>query len=143
MARINTGRVIQGGLLAGVVLNAVCIVNNTLIAGPRLRAEQLTGHFLAEPRLPFFPAWLITMFLAGIALVWLYAAVRPRLGPGPGTALTVGLVGGLLMGVPDNLAQAAWGLSGYYLPTMWMLEHVLGCVLGTLVGAWWYKEAEA
>ena len=142
MARINTGRVIQGGLLAGVVLNVVCIVNNTLIVGPRLKAEQLAGHFLAEPRIPFAPVWMLLMFLVGIALVWLYAAVRPRLGPGAGTALTVGLVAGALMGVPDNLAQAAWGLSGKFLPTLWMLEHVLGSALGTLVGAWWYREAE-
>ena len=140
MASINTGRVIQGGLLAGLVLNIVCILNNSIIVGSRLKAEQLAGHYLAQPRLPFLPVWLITMFLVGIALVWLYAAVRPRLGPGPGTALTVGIVAGALMGIPDNLAQAAWGVSGYFLPTMWMLEHLVGCALGTVAGAWLYKE---
>jgi len=140
VASINTGRVIQGGLLAGLVLNIVCILNNSIIVGSRLKAEQLAGHYLAQPRLPFLPVWLITMFLVGIALVWLYAAVRPRLGPGPGTALTVGIVAGALMGIPDNLAQAAWGVSGYFLPTMWMLEHLVGCALGTVAGAWLYKE---
>jgi len=140
VASINTGRVIQGGLLAGLVLNIVCILNNSIIVGSRLKAEQLAGHYLAQPRLPFLPVWLITMFLMGIALVWLYAAVRPRLGPGPGTALTVGIVAGALMGIPDNLAQAAWGVSGYFLPTMWMLEHLVGCALGTVAGAWLYKE---
>jgi len=140
VARINTGRVIQGGLLAGLVLIVASILNNTLIVGSRLRSEQRAGHFLQQPHVPFLPAWLITMFLAGIALVWLYAAVRPRLGPGPGTALTVGIVAGALMGIPDNLAQAAWGLSGNFLPTMWMLEHLVGCAVGTVVGAWWYKE---
>jgi hypothetical protein len=143
VAKINTGRVIQGGLLAGLVLNVVCIVNQTMIVGQRLMAEQQAGHFLSEPRFPFLPAWVITMFLLGIALVWLYAAVRPRLGPGPKTALTVGIVAGLITGVPDNLAHAAWGLSGYYLPTMWMVERVVGCALGALVGAWRYKEADA
>ena len=87
------------------------------------------------------PSVWAAVCLAGIGLVWLYAAVRPRLGPGPGTALKVGIVVGLFMGVPDNVANAAWGLSGGYLPTMWMIEHVVGCALGTLVGAWFYREA--
>ncbi|TMQ60127.1 MAG: hypothetical protein E6K75_03310 [Candidatus Eisenbacteria bacterium] len=140
MARINTGRVILGGLLAGLVINVVSVLCNFLLVGKKIMQAQQAGHFLAQPRFPFLPAWLILMFLVGIALVWLYAAVRPRLGPGPGTALKVGILVGLLMGVPDNMANAAWGTSGRYLPAMWMLEHLIGCALGTLVGAWLYKE---
>src|SRR5882762_4489114 len=134
------GRVILGGLLAGLVINVVCGVNYGLIIGKRIMEAQQHGHFLQQPRFPFQLAWMLLMFPVGIALVWLYAAVRPRLGPGPGTALKVGLVAGFLMGVPDNLANAAWGLSGRYLPTMWMIEHVVACMLGTLVGAWLYRE---
>ena len=140
MARINTGRVILGGLLAGLVMNVISFLNNSFIIGKKIMDSAARGHYLQEPRFPFLPAWIIVLFLAGIALVWLYAAVRPRLGPGPGTALKVGIVAGLLMGVPDNLANAAWGTSGRYLPTMWMLEHVIACALGTIVGAWPYKE---
>ena len=142
MARVNIGRVTQGGLLAGLVLNVVCILNQTLIVGKKLMEEQQAGHFLSQPRFPFLPAWVILMFLIGIALVWLYAAVRPRLGPGPRTALAIGFLVGVLSGVPDNLAAAAWGLSGRYLPFMWMVERIVGCTLAALVGAWWYKEAE-
>ena len=141
MAKINTGRVIQGGLLAGLVINVISTLNNTVILSSKLMQAQQHGHFLQRPRFAFMPAWVVVMFLVGIGLVWLYAAVRPRLGPGPGTALKVGIVVGLFMGVPDNVANAAWGLSGGYLPTMWMIEHVVGCALGTLVGAWFYREA--
>ena len=137
---INTGRVIQGGLFAGFVINAISFVNNSMIVGSKLMQAQEAGHFLQQPRFAFMPAWLITMFLVGIGLVWLYAAVRPRLGPGPGTALMVGLVVGLIAGIPDNLANAAWGTSGRYLPFMWMLERIVSFGIGTLVGAWWYKE---
>lgn len=142
MAKINTGRVIQGGLLAGLVINVVSFLNNFFIVSKKLMLDQQSGHFLREPRFPFLPVWTIAMFLAGIGLVWIYAAARPRLGPGPGTAIKVGVVVGLLMGVPDNLANAAWGTSGRFLPFMWMLEHVVSCALGTLVGAWWYKESD-
>ena len=139
---MNTGRVIQGGLLAGFVINVISMVNNTLIVGSKIMEGQQAGHFLQQPRFAFMPAWLIVMFLVGIGLVWLYAAARTRLGPGPGTALTVGIVVGLIAGVPDNLGNAAWGLSGRYLPFMWMLERVVSYAIGTLVGAWWYKEAQ-
>ena len=140
MAKINTGRVIQGGLIAGLVINLVSFVNNAVIAGPKLMAAREAGKFLLTPRFPFFPAWMIAMFLLGLELVWLYAAVRPRFGPGPKTALTVGVVVGVLSAVPDNLANAAWGLSGRYLPFMWAVERVVACSLGALVGAWWYRE---
>jgi hypothetical protein len=141
VARINTGRVIQGGLLAGLVINVICMVNMGVILSRKLMEAQSEGSFLKEPRFAFAPAWVVVMFLAGIALVWLYAAVRPRLGPGPRTALLVGIIAGLLSGVPDNMANAAWGLSGRYLPFMWMVERVVSFALGTLIGAWWYKEA--
>jgi len=140
VAKMNPGRVIQGGLLAGLVINLVCILDNVFILGPKFMAARQAGKFLLTPRFPFLPAWVIVMFLLGLELVWLYAAVRPRFGPGPKTALTVGIVVGLLSAVPDNLANAAWGLSGRYLPFMWALERVVACAVGTLVGAWWYRE---
>src|SRR5437879_3771112 len=116
VAKINTARVIQGGLLAGFVINIISFINNAVIAGPKLRAAREAGKFLMTPRFPFYPAWLIAMFLLGLELVWLYAAVRPRFGPGPRTALTVGLVVGLLSALPDHLANGAWRLPGGYLP---------------------------
>jgi hypothetical protein len=142
VGRVNTGRVTQGGLLAGLVLNIVCILSQTLIAGKKIAEAQQEGHLLMQPRFPFLPAWILLMFLLGIALVWLYAAVRPRLGPGPGTALMIGVFVGAISGVPDNLAHAAWGASGRFLPVMWMVERVVGCALASLVGAWWYREAD-
>jgi hypothetical protein len=138
---MNVGRVIQGGLLAGLLINLICMVDMGVILSGKLMEAQSAGRFLKEPRFAFGPAWVLLMFLCGVALVWLYAAVRPRLGLGPRTALLVGIVAGLLSGVPDNLANAAWGLSGRYLPFMWMLERVVSFALGTLVGAWRYKEA--
>ena len=143
MAKMNTGRVIQGGLLAGLVINVICMVNNGVILSGKLMQAQQHGHFLQQPRFAFMPAWVLVMFLVGIGLVWLYAAVRPRLGPGPGTALAVGIVVGFIAGVPDNLANAAWGLSGRYLPFMWAVERVVSYMLGALVGAWWYREPAA
>src|SRR6185436_1423196 len=82
VAKINTGRVIQGGLLAGLVINVISILNNGMLLAPKYMADRQAGRFLLEPRFPFYPAWMIAMFLLGLELVWLYAAVRPRFGPG-------------------------------------------------------------
>src|SRR5258705_363148 len=90
--------------------------------GKKIRGEQQGGHSLPRPRFPFAPGWVVLMLVMGFALVWLYAAVRPRLGPGPRTAITVGIVAGIISALPDNLANAAWGVSGRYLPTMWTIE---------------------
>jgi len=41
VAKINTGRVIQGGLIAGLVINIVSIVNNVGIVGrPAFRSSR-------------------------------------------------------------------------------------------------------
>jgi hypothetical protein len=63
VGKINTGRVIQGGLLAGLVINIICFVDMALVVGPKLMAARQAGKFLLTPRFPFYPAWLIAMFL--------------------------------------------------------------------------------
>ena len=35
--------------------------------------------------------WIVIDFLFGILIVWTYAAMRPRFGPGPKTALIAGI----------------------------------------------------
>ncbi|HVP38307.1 MAG TPA: hypothetical protein VMS93_03900 [Candidatus Saccharimonadales bacterium] len=140
---VNAGRVFLGGLVAGLVLNVVSILDNTVLLTRRLQWVIEEHHMLATPRLPFIPIWVVLMFLLGIAMVWLYALARERLGPGPGTAFKVGLVAGLIAGVPANFSMASWGMMGRLLPCMWMLEMVVGGVLGTLLGAWTYKEEPA
>jgi hypothetical protein len=140
MGRINTGRVILGGLLAGLVFNiGETILNAVLLAAPMQEAMQ--AHSLAQPGGGVIGVFVLLGFLIGIVMVWLYAAVRPRLGPGPKTAALVGVavwffiypgatVGYVSMGLfPANLAVLAlvWGLAEM--------------VLSALAGGWAYKEA--
>lgn len=142
MGKINWGRVILGGLVAGVVLNIGEYVLNEAILGDDWEAvmqsygrETFSGSDIA--------IFVALTFLLGIVLVWLYAAVRPRFGPGVGTALRVGLVAWIIMYLlwyasnlateffPQNLVltAAVWGF--FELP------------IGTAVGAWLYKEEPA
>lgn len=94
MAGINYGRVLLGGLVAGVVANACDFVTNTyLMTGDVQQMAQRLG--LDQPHLnsgAVAATWIAIDFLYGILIVWLYAAIRPRFGPGPNTAVLAGLV---------------------------------------------------
>lgn len=90
MGRINTVRVIIGGLVAGVVANALdFVINNYLMANEstemmqrlNLRADQLESSITT---------WIVVDFIYGLVLVFTYAAMRPRFGPGPKTAVITG-----------------------------------------------------
>ena len=80
------------------------------------------------------------IFALGFLAAWFYAAVRPRLGQGPKTALLVGLALGLVGNVMYNLSAASWGLQGRFMPPVWMVSGIVEMVVGTLVAGWVYKE---
>jgi hypothetical protein len=84
---------------------------------------------------------VVLTFLVGILLIWLYAAIRPRYGAGPGTAALAGVAAGLLFGVFPDIA---WGLLLRPIPArVWMADAVFTLVvmvIATVLGAWVYKE---
>jgi hypothetical protein len=94
MAAINTPKVIVGGLAAGLVMNVIDFVSNMFIMQNRMKAEleavnpQLWANMNDPGKIPVF---IGIDFLLGIFLVWLYAAIRPRFGPGAGTAVKAGV----------------------------------------------------
>ncbi|HLR07140.1 MAG TPA: hypothetical protein VK117_15095 [Pyrinomonadaceae bacterium] len=139
MGKINFGRVLLGGLVAGLVIN----IGEYLLNGVVL-AKQMEGTFrkmnVPAPGGNFIAIAVALTFLLGILIVWIYALIRPRLGPGPKTAIVAGLIAwlsiylykgtlnGALFAIPLNtmLIAFAWGLVAY--------------VLGALAGAALYKE---
>lgn len=90
MAAINTGKVVTAGLTAGLVLNVIDFVSNTFILGNRMKAEldavnQSLWNAMNDTQ---NIAWFVALdFALGVLLVWLYAAIRPRFGAGPATAV--------------------------------------------------------
>jgi hypothetical protein len=86
---VNYPRVFLGGLLGGVVFNAVSWIVNGVVLSERFALLQRAKHLRLEPRLPMMPIYIVMLVLVSIGLVWLYAAARTRLGPGPLTAVAV------------------------------------------------------
>jgi hypothetical protein len=93
MASINVGRVVAGGLVAGVVANAIDFVTNTYVLGSDIAAWAPTRNLdpAAMNSGPVAATWIVVDFIMGLLLVFTYAAMRPRLGAGPKTAILAGL----------------------------------------------------
>jgi hypothetical protein len=139
MAGINMGRVVIAGLAAGAVANAGDFVINTYII-PDDMAQLAQRLGLDQSKVEgSMTTWIVVDFLWGLLVAFTYAAIRPRFGPGPGTAclaaillylpVTIVLVGFLSMGM---FAQDAFMRSAG-------LQLVLALV-GSLVAGAIYKE---
>jgi hypothetical protein len=138
MGRINWGRVILGGIVAGIIINISEAILNTVVLGAE-SAEILRSRNL-DPEAQSIPVWFAYGFIVGILLVWLYAAIRPRFGPGPKTALIAGFVVWVLAFLLSTIAMINIGLfpsNMMLMPTIWGFVEVM---LAALLGAWLYKE---
>jgi hypothetical protein len=139
MSNIDNGRVILGGLLAGLVINIGEFLRDGVLMAERV-AGMLTKLGLSEPSGGQLLLFTIVGFALGIVAVWLYAAVRPRFGPGVRTAILTGVVIWLLVYVLPSIGYAALDMfAGDYL----VIANVWGLVeipLATVAGAWLYQE---
>jgi hypothetical protein len=135
---MNAKRIVIGGLTAGLLFNVLGIAAAVVFdiekafAGTGWEPAPWSGFLHLGMR-----------FALGLAAIFTYAAVRPRLGPGVNTALVVGgliwFVGYLMPGV----LLTELGVFGFRLfvgLTIWGLAEAM---LSTSVGAWLYKEAAA
>jgi hypothetical protein len=140
---MNTGRIVLGGLLAGLVMNVIEFVTNAVLLQPRWTAESVKlGLDMAKVGASSAIGWVVTDFLTGILLVWLYAAIRPRFGAGAKT----GLLAGFVMWLITRLWFTSWAFNGLYsvqLVALCSLGGLVATLLGGLVGGAMYKEKAA
>jgi hypothetical protein len=130
MTGINVSRVILGGLVAGLVMNAIdFVVNGVLLASDWETATVALGIDPQSIAASSAIGWIAFDFIGGIALVWLYAAMRPRFGPGPRTAAIAGLT---LWGIL-HLAFASFIFMSLY-PFWLVASSSLGGLVATLAG---------
>lgn len=140
MGKINLQRVVLGGLLAGVVLNVV----DSVLYGVVLK-DQMDAAMQAMGKPPIGGgaiAWFVIVdFLYGIALVWAYAAIRPRFGVGPRTAVYAGLFMWVAIGLLHAMAEMPMGLLPRNMMIIGTLVALVQLPVAAVVGAIVYKEA--
>jgi hypothetical protein len=118
-------------------------VTNGALLGAQWQAEgqALSPTLMATPGLETMSmaGWVIVDFLTGIALVWLYAAIRPRFGPGPRTALVAAFATWFV----GHLYFASYVFNGLYsaqVVTASSAGALVGMLAGGLAGGWLYRE---
>ena len=143
MGKINWGRVALGGVLWFVVygLLGAAAAYLYLVREGREAFKQLGLRVVSHLDTPgFFAFVLVLTLVSGLFSIWFYAAIRPRYGPGPKTAVCAGfamwmiahlfpgLYWGQLLGLPIRLV----GLNE--------VTTLVAVVAATLAGAWLYQE---
>jgi hypothetical protein len=141
-SKLNTSRILAGGAIAGLLMN----VGEAALHGGVLGAdaERLYSSLNVPPPAPpaNVPILIGATFLIGFVAIWLYAAIRPRFGPGPRTAVIAGVAVWILSHVWSGV-YLAHGFAGIiplklaWLPVIWGLFEA---VLATLAGAALYRE---
>ena len=140
MGKTNWKRVFLGGVVAWIVLEILFVVALKIYLkgfwDPAILAvnpdfEDTTGLQLI---------YLVFHLVAAILAVWLYSAIRPRLGAGPKTALIAGLFVWFFYGLCFGLNAGAMGLIPTNVLVADSLTTLVQYVVATLAGAWVYKE---
>src|SRR5215213_122511 len=139
MNKINFGRVVLGGLVAGLIINIGEFLLNEIVFVKQME-DLFREHNFPRPGTNFIAIAVGITFLLGIVIVWLYAMIRPRLGAGPRTAIIAafvawfcvyfycGILNSMIFGIAPSymLIGMVWGIVEY--------------ALGAIAGAWLYRE---
>ena len=141
---INRQKVLIGGLVAGVALNIVDYLSNAVIFAERMRADANAfqpglGDTMMAMSGGQIASYVFFDFVVGMLLVWTYAAIRPRFGPGPRTAMYVAL----LFFVFGMILTFGYKESGMMSPGLWYSYSGLWLVnllIASMLGAWVYSE---
>ena len=142
MAGINYGRVVLGGLAAGVVANVCDTITAMFILADDMQGmvQRLNLDLRVVDSAGVATTWLVVDFIYGTLIVWTYAAIRPRLGAGPKTAATAGVV--LYLAV--TVVLFGFQRMGVFTPDLFLKSAALSLVtsvLASLAGGYVYKES--
>jgi hypothetical protein len=136
---INNSRVLIGGLVAGLIINVGEFLLNEPILGDQWRAAF---ESLGQPPMGggSIALYVVLGFLLGIAAVYLYAAIRPRFGAGPKTAVCAGLLVWFFSYFYVNAGMMGMDLFPKNLIIISVVWGIVEVTLATVAGAALYKE---
>lgn len=139
MTRINFNRVLLGGLLAGFILSIGDAILNQPVLGEQWKAA-MEANGMTIPDSSAITWFIIMDFIVGVAMVWLYAAIRPRFGAGVRTAVVAGLIVWFFAWFWNNGALMAMETFPTKLLMTIIIWGFFQFPLAATAGAWLYKE---
>jgi hypothetical protein len=136
---VNSGKVVVGGLVAGVVANLLDYLFQGLLLRPDF--DMMRQRLNLDPVAANNPVpWIIVDFILGFLLIITYVGFRTRWGPGPKTAIYAGVV------VFVSIASVMGALTsiGIFTTDTYLKSSALSLVTiisASLAAAFVYKEA--
>ena len=85
--------------------------------------------------------FIVTSFVLGLLTVWMYAAMRPRLGAGPKSAMIAGLFVWLLYYGLVNVGIGMMGVFSFNLLGIVLGWSIVEMSIAAVIGCAIYKEA--
>jgi len=139
MGKINMQKVLIGGLIAGVFLNIVDYVQFGVVLKDQMAAamQAINKPAMTNAQIPYF---VVLDFVAGVFLVWLYAAIRPRFGAGPMTAAKAGIAGWFVGGLLVTLFMWPMETMPHNLMITTTVVGLVSWTLAAVIGAKFYTE---
>lgn len=140
--KVNMSKVLIGGGIAGLVLFAIDFVNQMYLFGPKAVAEMdafKPGLSATMTQGNSMIVYILCDIILGIILIWLYAAARPRFGPGPATAAKVAFAVWMIM----NICYYGYLQMGMLTSGTWLSLALVGLIMlvvATMAGAKFYSE---
>ena len=143
---INRQKLLVAGLAAGVVLNIIDWLSNGVILAERMQADANAfkpglGDAMVAMGGGQIAVYVFFDFIVGFLLAWTYAAIRPRFGPGPRTAVYVGL----LFFVFGLILTFGYKELGVMSPGLWWTYSGIwffNLLIASAVAGWVYSEPE-
>ncbi len=140
--RINLLRVLSGGFVAGLIIVAGEYVLNAIILGAEFAAQRERCGFGAVTAGQLAVGAVITI-VYGVILIWIYAAIRPRFGPGPKTAVIAGLTFWSIAYLLFLASLWANGLVTAYFAVVSIVWGLFEAPIAAIVGGRLYREVES
>src|SRR5713226_4409912 len=140
MGKINFGRVLLGGLVAGLILNVGEWVLNDMVLHQQ-HQEFLKRCGFPDPGTKFLLVVVPITFVLGVVMVLGYAAIRPRIGAGPKTAIIAALFAWFGVILFGSIIEAGLGRVSPNMMVLVLGWELVEYLLATLAGAALYKES--
>ena len=139
MGQISVGGVVKGGLAAGLIMNISQTILNVPLTGAQLEVE-LAARNLPMVGGPAIAVFILETFVVGLITVWLYAAMRPRFGPGPKTAIMSGVAVWVLAYLYTGIAFGVLGVHSMGIVVLGVVWSLAEMIVASAVGGYLYSE---
>ena len=141
MSQINIGGVLKGGLAAALIMTISEFVLNVPVAGAQMEAELAARNLPPADSGAQIAVFVALTAILGFITVFVYAAIRPRLGPGPKTAMAAGLMVWSSSYLYSAITAGTIGLHSMGLVVVIIVWSLVEMLVASAVGGYLYNES--